>query len=163
MEVEKITVPPPKCELPAKNECSLLTSTWVGMCYSSAALKCDTRAVNLAKRVREVTLARCMQKHGWQLEWKPGVGEDLSGGVFEYVAADNDNEYFIKLNSSSHVGSKYTTILRINSKVNTKESSQGVYVFDVSNNTLRVDNTKPILIIKGSAADALLTMIKDMI
>jgi len=163
VEVEKLPIPSPTCVLPAKNECSLMTATGLGMCYSAPVMKCDTRAVNVAKKDREGIFSRCMQKHDWQLEWKPGIGDDISGGIFEYVAADKDNEYFIKLDSPSHIGSKYTAVLRIKSKENTTKPSQGVYVFDVENNTLQVDNTEPVLINKGSAADTLLTIIKQMI
>ncbi|TWX53685.1 hypothetical protein [Colwellia hornerae] len=163
VEENKLAIPEPDCYLPAKNECSGLTGARLGMCYSSPALKCDYTAVSLAKKARETIFSTCMQKSGWQMEWKPGTGEDITGGVFEYVAADNVNEYFIKQHSSSHIGSKYKAVVRIQSIEKNQKSHQGVYVFDVSNNTLKIDNTEPVLVNKGSAADTLLTIIKQLI
>jgi hypothetical protein len=163
VEVNKIPVPSPSCILPAENTCSKLTASRLGMCYSAPVQKCDYRAVNIAEQARERKFSGCMQESGWKLEWQPGSGKDISGGVFEYVAADNDNEYFIKKNSASFVNNKYTAVLRIISKDKTKKSFQGVYVFDVFNNTLQIENTEPVLMNENSAAVKLLTIIKALI
>jgi hypothetical protein len=161
--MQEIHIPKPDCVLPARNTCSMLTAVGFGMCYNAPVEKCDYRAVTLAKKNQEKLYSTCMSRNGWRLEWKEGEGNDISGGIFEYVAADKNNEYFIKKNTSLSIGNKYQAVLRIISKDNDKKSFQGFYVFDVSNNTLSIDDSKPVAVAKGSAADTLLSIIKQSI
>ena len=123
-------------------------------------MKCDYSAVNMAKSDRYEIFTNCMISKGWQLESKPAPGGDSSGGVFEYVAYDNNNEFFIKEGTVERNDNVYTAVVRQSSKDGKSISYQGFYVFDTYQNTLTVDNESPVYINKGSAAEFILRRLK---
>ncbi|MDC5806564.1 hypothetical protein OPW36_05535 [Vibrio europaeus] len=164
VESLKLTIPSPSCVQPPKSDCTGLSGFELGFCRSFVPpVKCDYTAVNYAKRAQEEIYSNCLISKGWQLDWREGTGSDTSGGRFEYVAFNNEAQFFIKLNSVKKIGTKYMAVVRETSKVNARSSYQGVYVIDTESNTLTVDNGKAIYIESNSVAAILLARMKDLV
>ena len=163
VEAYKLHVPSPSCVQPPQQVCTGKTGFALGFCRSQIpSMQCDYSSVNIAKQARNEIYNSCMQANGWQLEWVRGAGTDVSGGIFEYVAFDNNNEYFIRLYSVARSGDLYFAVIRQSAKNSSGKSYQGVYVFNIKDNTLKVDNENPVKIEKGSAAEFLLKRVKQL-
>ena len=161
VEAYKLPVPSPSCVQPPKDDCTGMTGFALGFCQSyTPSMKCDYSAVNIAKDARNEIFKNCMISKGWQYETKQGPGGDSSGGIFEYVAYDSSNKYFVKQGTITNTGSMYSAVVRRNKKGSSSDSHQGVYYFDVSRNTLKVDNNPPVAIGKGSAAEFILQRLR---
>ncbi len=161
VEAYKLQVPSPSCVQPPKANCTGKTGFALGFCQSyTPPMKCDYSAVNIATAARNEIFTNCMISKGWQLEKKSGPGSDSSGGVFEYVVYDNDNEFFVKNGTISKNGPIYSAVVRRNKKGSTSDSYQGIYCFDVRNNTLKIDNEPPVVIPAGSAAEFILKRLR---
>lgn len=162
VEAYKLQVPSPSCVQPPKNDCSGKTGFALGFCQShTPSMKCDYSAVNIAKAARNEIFTNCLIAKGWQLKTKLGPGSDSSGGTFEYVAYDNNYEYFVKKGTINKNDSIYSAVVRRNKKGNSLDSHQGVYFFDVSKNTLKVDNESPVVFASTSAAEFILKRLKE--
>lgn len=161
VEAYKLPVPSPSCVQPPKNDCTGMTGFALGFCRGfTPSMKCDYSAVNIAKSARTEIFTNCMISKGWQLETKAGLGGDSSGGYFEYVAYDNNNEYFVKKGTIRKSGAIYSAVVRRNKKGSSSNSYQGVYYFDTASNTLKVDSALPVAIAKDSAAVIILKRLK---
>lgn len=160
VEAYKLPVPSPSCVQPPKDDCTGKTGFALGFCQSyTPPMKCDYSAVNAASQAREEIFSSCMQANGWNLESSPGRGSDIAGGTFEYVAYDNQHNYYVRLGSVSNRDNTYTAVVRQVPKGSNGSAYQGLFVFDAVARTLQVDGDKPVAIANDSAARFILDRI----
>lgn len=165
VEAYKLQIPSPSCStMPAPN-CAGLTGFAQGFCRGQQPYqKCDYSSVNAAKAAQVEIFNNCMIASGWLLSWENGKGFDVSGGVFEKIARNDEigADFYLKTDSIINEGNEIKAIVRTSYKADPKKSYQGYWTFYINENKFRVDNDEKRIISPTSGARLVLNRIEEL-